>query len=248
MGACLRRASSASHLALVAAGLPAENAQAWVLRCPQMRRNAPSALAAALSLRHAQVGAQPGVRPPAVGPGLGRDVPVQHHPADPAREQVRVGGAQERAVGDAEVVQLGLAEVLAQQVQVAGGVGGRDVPQQRAVPRGADLAELTPPADVAALLAPADGEEGVLAEERAFRGLAREALDRRARPGPSRVPAHDVVLAQQFLREEPEKCRELYRARPAGAARVEEDHAAAGRPVARCSTTASLIFGPDGSR
>ena len=51
MGACLRRASSASHLALVAAGLPAENAQAWVPRCPQMRRNALSALAAALSLR-----------------------------------------------------------------------------------------------------------------------------------------------------------------------------------------------------
>jgi hypothetical protein len=37
-------------LTLVAAGLPAENAQAWVLRCRQIRRNAPSALAAALSL------------------------------------------------------------------------------------------------------------------------------------------------------------------------------------------------------
>jgi hypothetical protein len=50
MGAFLSRASSASHLAVVAAGLPAENAQAWVLRCPQIRRNAASALTAALSL------------------------------------------------------------------------------------------------------------------------------------------------------------------------------------------------------
>ena len=75
-------------MALVAAGLPAENAQAWVLRCPQMRRNASSVLAARLVAAHAQVSAQPGVRLSAVGPGFGRDVPVQHHPADPARNRL----------------------------------------------------------------------------------------------------------------------------------------------------------------
>src|SRR5690348_11944590 len=107
------------------------------------------------------------------------------------------------------------------------------MPEQRAVPRGADPPELAPPADIAALLAPAGGKQSVLAEERAFRGRAREALDRRARPGPARVPAHDVVVAQQLFRPEPDKCRELHRARTTGAARVEEDHTTAGRPGGR---------------
>src|SRR2546430_7513286 len=50
IGPCRRRASRACHLACVAAGLPAENAQSRLLRCPQMRKNAASALATSVVL------------------------------------------------------------------------------------------------------------------------------------------------------------------------------------------------------
>ncbi len=76
MGARRRRARSASHLALVAAGLPAENAQSWVLRWPQMRRNAASALAAPVSLP---------MRRNTLSRGFGRPPLVQAVPSRRAR-------------------------------------------------------------------------------------------------------------------------------------------------------------------
>src|SRR5487761_33118 len=50
IGPCLRRASKASHLAVVLAGLPAVNAHSCLPRWPQMRRNAANVLAAPVVL------------------------------------------------------------------------------------------------------------------------------------------------------------------------------------------------------
>ena len=81
----------------------------------------------------AKVGGQ---KPAAVCPDLRPhirarvEVAVKHHRADAGGEQVGVGGAEEGAVGDPVVVQLPVADGAAQQVQITGGVGSRDVSQQ----------------------------------------------------------------------------------------------------------------------
>ncbi len=57
----------------------------------------------------------------------GVDDAVEYGAADVVREQVGVDAAEFGAVGDAEVVQLVVAEDVAQQVHVLGGLGGADV-------------------------------------------------------------------------------------------------------------------------
>ena len=131
------------------------------------------------------------------------------------REEVRVGGAEERAVRHTEVVEPRLAERLAEQIEIAGRVGGREVLEQAAAPSGADLSELAPLGDVGALLGSPARERAVLAEERVLRRLIREALDRGARPGLPSGPSSQCHSHGAVLREQAELCRDRLRAREA---------------------------------
>jgi hypothetical protein len=98
--------------------------------------------AAGISGRHAAL-AHPH-RPAAAGSGHRIDVPVQDHPPDSAREQVRVRGAEQRAVGLAVVVQHGVAHGLADQVHVTGHVRRGVVIQQGTSAGGAEVVEPRP--------------------------------------------------------------------------------------------------------
>ena len=75
--------------------------------------------------------AQVGLR--RVDVAVGVDGAVEHHRAVVVREEARVGRAQERAVREAEVVELLVAHRGADAVHVARDVGGRDVRQDALV-------------------------------------------------------------------------------------------------------------------
>ena len=63
------------------------------------------------------------------------DHAVQDHRPHPVREHVGVGLAEKRAVGEAAIGQLAIADQLAQIVEVADRIGGGDVGQQGAAQR-----------------------------------------------------------------------------------------------------------------
>ncbi len=87
-----------------------------------------------------------GPRHPLLGQRLGQRVhAVQDDPADLAGELRRVHRAEPAAVGEAEVVEVAVAERLADDVQVAGGVHGADVRQHRAGEPGALVGGLPQP-------------------------------------------------------------------------------------------------------
>ena len=68
---------------------------------------------------------------------VGVEGTVEHHRAVVTREQARVRGAEERAVGEAEVVELALVQRGAEQVHITRHVGGRHVRQDAVVKRDA---------------------------------------------------------------------------------------------------------------
>ena len=91
----------------------------------------------ALAQRHELVEDLVGGRDVAGGPRLGArgvvdgvDDAVEHHRPHSAREQVGVGLADHRSVGQADVGEQAVPDGLAQRVQVAGGVPRRDVVEE----------------------------------------------------------------------------------------------------------------------
>ena len=92
------------------------------------------ALAQGEELREDLVGRRDGVPNIRLGAGgvVDRiDDAVEHHRPHPAREQVGVDLADHRSVGQADVGELPVADELAQRIEVAGGVRGGDVRQER---------------------------------------------------------------------------------------------------------------------
>ena len=82
-------------------------------------------------------GERPGLVAPAGGVGDRVDHAVDHHRPDLAREHVGVGGADGGPVGVADEGHLAVADRLAEQVHVAGHVGGRHVVEDRPAALGA---------------------------------------------------------------------------------------------------------------
>jgi hypothetical protein len=136
------------------------------------------------------------------------DVPVEHQRADPVREQVRVGGAEEGAVGKPKKVQLWLAHSLTQQLEVPRRVGRGHVLQKLTVALCAEFSEAGVPADPGVSLGPAHREACGEVRKKAqplLRGI--EALDRGALTDPARVPADEVKARAQRLGKEIEPGR-----------------------------------------
>lgn len=171
-----------------------------------------------------------------VHPGLRVDVPVHHECPDPVREQVRVRRSEQRAVRDAPVAQSVVARCPAQQVEIACGVGGRDVAQQLRVPPLAPLRQIGVRGDVRPLLLPADRERRDLLLPGLRLGGAVEAAHRRAVADAARVPADDVEAVPELRRELAVQPGQSDGPGATGPARVEEQRSLgaprAGRPVA----------------
>src|SRR3954449_13271810 len=145
--------SSSARFALSAAGFIATSTFGWPPGV-RMSREAKWIWKAELGTEERTAA---GLEPPVHIRSRG-DVPVEHERADPAWKQVGVGGAEESAVGGPPVTQSAIAHRLAQEVQVAGGVGGRHVPQEAAVRPLATVAEGPVAVDPFSLLGLADRE------------------------------------------------------------------------------------------
>ncbi len=115
---------------------------------------------------------------------------VQHQPPHVLGEQVGVHTAEFGAVGDAEVVHPAVAEDLAHQVHVAGGVGRRDVRHQLSGGLLAALAEVRGVLEVGALLGGV--VRGGVHRLGGLDRLVTAAAHTLAGGHPTRVPAHQV--------------------------------------------------------
>ena len=123
----------------------------------------------------------------------GFDVPVQDHAAYGGGEQVGVGGAQPGAVGQAHIVEHSVADGFAQQVHVAGHVGGGVVVEKAAaVSFGAPGVEPGVGLFPRCVLLRADGERRQRRQERLLRRDGREAAHRGAEAEAARVEGDDV--------------------------------------------------------
>ena len=223
-GACI----SWSNLSRVAFGLPAEKAQRAVVVAPHRVEELVQGRGRAAVRAHAQerAGSRGSLVRGVVRPGLRVDVAVEDHGADLVGEEIGVGGAQERAVGDPEVVELRVAHRLAELVEVAGGVGGRHMAQELGVTLLAAPAEIAVRGDPGRPLPVAHREPAGLPhlQARGFLGAV-EAVHRGAVTDPARVPADDVEPLPHLAREGLVVLRHLHRPGPAGSAGVEEQGA-----------------------
>ena len=147
---------------------------------------------------------------------------VDDHRPDPVREHVRVGLTEDRPVGDAGVVQLRVADGLAQHVHIPGDIGGRHVSCDAAAALGAGRVD----EEVCVhpqLLFSGIGRKRDRQEERAPLPVGTEAPKRGAARDPARVEADEIEPRAHLVGVEgrPSKNR-VDDARAAGPARVEE--------------------------
>jgi hypothetical protein len=177
-------------------GLPSEKAQfgaAGVAQPEELLQGRVGALGAAQPGRERQ-GA--GLVAAAGGPRHRVEDPVHDQGPDLAGEQVGVGGAQVGTVGVAGVGQLGVADGPAQQVHVAGHVGGRHVVEDRAAALGAGPGDGPVGPDPDPFLLPGERErdrphvgdgvvEGLIAAQRRWRTGRPRSLRLRRRSSPS---------------------------------------------------------------
>ena len=131
------------------------------------------------------------------------DRAVEHHRPDLGREQLGVGGAEQRAVGEAQVGQLLVADRGADRVHVLGGLLGGEEWQLVAVLRAAAVAIFLFSATKASKSAWLTGS-GVGGEAGVLVGVA-DALDRVGPADPARVEADDVELVGDRGRQAAER-------------------------------------------
>ena len=151
-------------------------------------------LAELLELLEPQVGRREVVGEPWLDAGDGWDRvdgAVENHCPHSPREHVRVGLTDEGPIRPAEVGEPALAEKLAQVVEIASGVGGGDVAEQRAAALGAAMCVRDGLAAVAARRCRRGRDEHPPPEPR-LRLLVTKAADMCALPDTPGIPAHDV--------------------------------------------------------
>jgi hypothetical protein len=163
-----------------------------------------------------------------LGGGLLRvDRAVKHHGADLVGEQLGVDRSQQRAVGEAEISQLWLAEVGANLIDVAGRLLGRVEREPVAVFGGAALGSLLVERDhlVERLLRLRVGVGG----ERRVKIGAAIALDRIGATHPARIKPNEVESAQHLGRHALGEVEREVDTRSARAAWVDEQGSRCGR-------------------
>src|SRR4051794_36422410 len=174
------------------------------------------------------------------------DDAVEQHRPHPVREQVGVGLAEHRPVGQADVGELAVPDGLAQRVQVAGGVRGRDVVEKIPVHLTAPARELDGLALVGLRLGRGHGNGHARPELVPF-GVAAEAGHRRACAGAPRIPTHHVEAAPAPLVEVRSSFPDHRDAALTRSARVEEcGPDALLRPTGEMAGTARSMCSPLG--
>ncbi len=175
----------------------------------------------------------------------GVDDGVEHRVADPLGEQVGVDGAQFGAVGDAEVVQLVVAQRLAHDVQVAGRARGVHMPEHLpgVLPASVHVRLVGGQRRLQLVIVVRGGVDGV----RVVDLLVALAFDARARADAARVEADEVVTGAQGLVAAGEAGQRRH-ARTAGPAEVEEQRTDAGGPLPGLRADQSEIDGGPGRR
>ena len=152
------------------------------------------------------------------------DDAVDDEGPDLSREKVGVGLAEDRAVGVAEVVQLLVADQLAEPVQVAGDVGGGHVPEDGAAVGRAGRSQFLVGDALLLFLGRGLGKgNGGQVGNRLLEGVV--AAQRRASRNAARVEADDVEPGPDLKREELSDAAGEVDARPARPAGVEEERA-----------------------
>ncbi len=133
--------------------------------------------------------AHPRLGPPRVGDGV--DDAVEQHRPNPVRVHVGVGLAEEGAVGEAYIGELVIPDEAAQVVEVAGGVGGRDVGKEPAadVPAAPGEVRGLAPVPLGRVLGERDRDS---LPEPLLGPLAAKAAHRSAGVGATGIPADDV--------------------------------------------------------
>ena len=117
---------------------------------------------------------------------------VEYHGAHPAREHVRIGLAEEGAVGEAQIGELRVADEPAQVVEIAGVVPGRDVGEKLTAEGGTALSERHGLGNIALRRRGAGRELPVAPPEARLALRVRKAAHGRAGAGTARIPADDV--------------------------------------------------------
>ena len=152
---------------------------------------------------------------------VGRDDAVEDDATDALREEPGVGGAEERAVGLAEVVQLRVADGGPQDVHVAGGVGRREVLDEIGVVGLAAGGHRLGLRQQRLLLGGVVGRR--VGREEAVERLVAEAVDRVGAPDAARVETDEVVVATDVRpADRVGPAADVVDAGRAGAARVDE--------------------------